>query len=114
MIVNEERFSSALRTPDTSLVFDDIGCMLDYRAEHAGVTVVEEFVHDYTTQRWISAGNATYVMASAGVVASPMGSGAVAFETPDDANTQARTWDAPLMDYSRLPAARRAWKEARR
>ncbi len=114
MIINEERFSCAIRAADAPLVFDDIGCMLDYRAEHADLKLVDDFVHDYSTQQWLGAGHAAYVIASSGTVATPMGSGIVAFSTTEAANAQARTWNASPMEYSSLPAARHAWKEARK
>jgi len=116
MIVNEERFSCAILASDADqpLVFDDIGCMLDYRAEHADLTFVEDFVHDYGTQQWLIAGRAAYVLASSGTVATPMGSGIAAFQTTDAANVQARAWSAAAMDYGGLRDARRAWKEARK
>ncbi len=118
MIVSEERFSSALLVSDgdswNHLVFDDIGCMLDYHAEHAKLKVVEGFVHDYDSRQWLSAEHASYVLASSGAVATPMGSGIVAFKEPEFATTQARAWNASLMEYSGLPSARQAWKEARK
>lgn len=114
MIVNEERFSCGIRTSDSALVFDDIGCMLDYRAEHGELNNVEEFVHDFSTQKWTSAGRAAFVLASSGTVATPMGSGIVAFNTTDAAAAQAQTWKASSISFGDLPAARRAWKESRK
>lgn len=118
MIVSEERFSSALLLSEgdysNHLVFDDIGCMLDYQAEHTNLKVVGGFVHDYDSRQWLSAGHASYVLASPGSVATPMGSGIASFKTPESAATQARVWNAPVMEYSGLPSARQAWKEARK
>ena len=117
MIVNEERFSCALlvakgRSPEY-LVFDDIGCMLDYRAAHPDAMVIEGFVHDYGTRQWLDAARGSYVLASPGGLATPMGSGIAAFAGAGAAADHAKAWGASPMDYQAVTAARRAWRELR-
>ena len=118
MILNEDRFSSALLVAEGNspahLLFDDVGCMLDYRGEHPELVIIDAFVHDYVSRRWLSARSSSFVMASPGVLPTPMGSGIAAFPTADAAAGQAQTWSAAVLGYDGLVQARSAWKQARR
>ncbi|MFT3685627.1 MAG: nitrous oxide reductase accessory protein NosL [Phycisphaerales bacterium] len=59
-----------------SVVFDDIGCMLDYLPKTKGAHV-EHFVRDHAQRRWV-AGSTAWIVAASGLH-TPMGSGMVAF-----------------------------------
>jgi hypothetical protein len=115
MLINEDRCSSGLLVSEGGkgarrehLVFDDIGCMLDYESEHAGVRVVGAFVHDYETRAWTGAAEAWFVIAAPDRLATPMGSGVVAFRTREAAERRATDCGGVVIAFERLDAARRA------
>lgn len=93
MIISEERSAAALLMEEGGerrhLVFDDIGCMLDYEREHAaGARVIERYVHDYGSREWGPGGSAVFLIAEDGKLATPMGSGIVAFLSGEAAERQ--------------------------
>jgi copper chaperone NosL len=119
MLVNEDRCSSGLLVSNDGggrehVVFDDIGCMLDYESGHAGLEVVGAFVHDHDSRSWTGAPAAWFVMAAPDRLATPMGSGIVAFSTKDAAERRAAECAGMVIAYERLEAARREMTEARR
>lgn len=80
MIINEERSACALLVdaggvPET-LLFDDIGDMLDYERKHTLLRVIARYVHDHTDLSWIAAEGAVYLVGT--TIQTPMGSGIVA------------------------------------
>jgi nitrous oxide reductase accessory protein NosL len=82
MIINEDRCASALLVEDRGerryLVFDDIGCMLDFEKEGAAdLAIVGTFVRDHASRQWMDGRSATYLFNEK--IATPMGSGLVAF-----------------------------------
>jgi len=84
MIVSDEHYAAALilQSPDgenRSVVFDDIGCMLDYQREHHEETVLARFFKDINTSNWLTIDQATFVRGDA--VHSPMGYGIAACST---------------------------------
>ena len=116
MIIAEDRFSSALLAEVKGslehLLFDDVGCMIDYEHEHAGeVRVVEGFVHDYDSRMWVSCGDAVFLFADRDVLRTPMSSGIGAFAGPGGAERMKGEVGGALLDYPQLIAARLAWKE---
>ncbi len=74
MIVSDERFASAI-VPEASeqgpLLFDDVGCMLDYEQAHQ-VGKAARYFHDVRTRQWITAEEASFVKTGQ---QTPMGSG---------------------------------------
>jgi copper chaperone NosL len=103
MIISEPRFAAGLvaevdgRTQ--TLAFDDIGDLLAYQVKHADLKVLRRYVHDYDTEAWLPAEQATYV--KSGAIQSPMGHGLAAFTASARATAFAReaggevqTWDS--------------------
>ena len=118
MIVSEDRCSSALLVEiggrREHVVFDDIGCMLDYERDKAGgYTPVDAFVHDHGTGAWARAADAHFLYADRERLPTPMGTGIVAFAGADGALAKQREFGGEVMDYGRLAVARRDWMWAR-
>jgi copper chaperone NosL len=81
MILTDERSMAAaiVRKGDeqTALLFDDIGDMIAYEREHAGITVTRRYVHDFETREWLDASTAVFLRSPD--LHTPMGSGIVAY-----------------------------------
>lgn len=117
MIINEDRCSSALLIERDGfrehIAFDDIGCMLDYEFENRGVlVVVQGFVHDHSTQAWVSTDAASFLFAERERIPTPMGSGIIAFTDKAGAERAEQEFGGRILDYTQLAPARRAWMEA--
>src|SRR5512140_50626 len=59
MLISDGRFAAALKENGKYLVFDDIGCMLNYSTEHKLAADESVWVRDYTTDSWIGAKSVT-------------------------------------------------------
>ena len=84
MSIDDARFASAWRAPAGSeRHFDDIGCMVNaYRRE--GPPADSRFwVHNYSSQDWLDAGAATYLIAPS--IKTPMAYGVAAFASASEA-----------------------------
>ena len=118
MLVSEERSSCALLVEQDGarahLVFDDPGCLLDYRADHPETAIVSTFVHDFASGAWIDADAARFLIAAPDALSTPMGSGIVAFATQESAASQRTKSGGQTAGYERLIEARRTWRDARR
>ena len=84
MAVSEPRYAAALLVADADegplgLVFDDIGCMLAYKAAHPAPALAQ-YVMDADIRQWLDARNAWFARSSA--IRSPMASGLAACRTP--------------------------------
>lgn len=100
MIIMEERFAAGLTTKDgDKLAFDDIGDMVAVVREQDAAPA-RVWVHDYNSVEWIDGTKATYVASMH--VTTPMGSGAVAFESRDAADAFAAENDGTVMDWATL------------
>lgn len=83
MIINDARFAAAYVTTDEQIrLFDDIGDMLAYDARQQEEVHVY-WVHDFNTEAWLNASEATLIMHSE--LLTPMGWGLAAFQTAADA-----------------------------
>lgn len=87
MIITEAKHAAAYTTTGgETRRFDDIGDMIAY--DRAKAEDVHAFwVHDYNTEEWVKASEATFVM-DPGVM-TPMGWGILAFTTEADAQAHA-------------------------
>ena len=86
MVVSDIRFAAELIVAgEEPLVFDDIGCLLQYVSEHALPQDARVFVVEHRTGAWIGAERAIYTRTGA---ATPMGSRIIAH-----ANTASRDAD---------------------
>src|SRR5690606_35950302 len=84
VIISEDRCSSAILVERGGrrehVLFDDIGCMLDYERGRAGeFAAVDAFVHDHPTRAWVRAADAHFLFADRDLLPTPMGSGIVAY-----------------------------------
>ena len=81
MILSDKRFASALVVVggrgDEPLVFDDLGCQIGYEKKYPELEIVDRWMHDYTTDEWISSADAWFVRSDE--LRSPMGSNIAAF-----------------------------------
>ena len=118
MVIGEDRFSAAMLVERgghrESVLFDDIGCLLDYRneSEHAdAIREVRSFVRDYARGRWIAGGEAWYLFADRGKLATPMGTGMAAFATEEGARRAQREYGGRIMRLAELAEARKKWLE---
>jgi copper chaperone NosL len=95
MLVAEDRCPGAAivwkhdeRVP---VVFDDIGCLVDYRIMlsegkgEAGERVEACWVRDYNARVWLDANQAVFLAADREKLRTPMGTGIVAFATREEA-----------------------------
>ena len=117
MIISEDRCSAAMVLNNEGVrepaLFDDIGCMLDYAREHPEKTTPTGFVHDHSTRAWVPLDKAWFALIDETKIKTPMGSGIVAFGRRPDAESLAAAYAGTVIDYASLPAARKAWMEAR-
>lgn len=119
MIISEERCSAALLVERVNrreyALFDDIGCMLDWERERPDEAVVlERHVHDYATRQWITALEATFLLADPEKLATPMSSGFAAFSNQASAETAKTQYGGETLDEAGLASARKAWLDKRR
>jgi copper chaperone NosL len=94
------------------VMFDDIGCLLDYphgRGEE--FRTIEGYVRDYGTREWVSADEAWYLMADRQKLKTPMGSGLASFAAEADAKRWQEEVGGEIMQYDALAERRRRWLE---
>ncbi len=118
MIISEDRCSSAILVERGGrrehVLFDDIGCMLDYERGRAGeFAAVDAFVHDHPTRAWVRAADAHFLFADRDLLPTPMGSGIVAYAERAAAEARRGEVGGEILDYQRLGEARRDWMWAR-
>lgn len=97
------------------VLFDDIGCMLDYAFDHRkdDVPPIRGFVRDYANDQWVASDTALYLFADPKKLITPMRSGIVAFHAESDAKDKQSEVGGEILDYPHLVAARRDFMEAR-
>lgn len=77
MAFSDQRFASEVIDTDGGVFkFDDIACMESFLSGRAETVIAAAYVKDFETKTWISRDRAVIVTTS---VASPMGSGKIAF-----------------------------------
>ena len=77
MLISDTRFAAALKT-DRYLLFDDIGCMLDYSRTHTNAREASVWVRDIGTDNWIHAEEAVFFIKDD--KRTPMGYGFIAIK----------------------------------
>ncbi len=83
MIINEARFAASYVTTEGEVRrFDDIGDMLVYDLRH-NEEVHRYWVHDFHSEEWLDASEASFVMGSD--LTTPMAWGVAAFATQEEA-----------------------------
>ena len=102
MIINEARFAAAYVTAGgETRRFDDIGGMVAYEDE-VKEDVAVFWVHDFETEEWLKADEASYVMSSD--QHTPMGFGIIAFGSRDRAETWAAENSGMVMTFTEVMA----------
>jgi copper chaperone NosL len=110
MIINDDRFAAALISPDgDGLKFDEVGCLIDYLAEHPG-SAKAEWVRGYQTGQWHDARQAYFVHGPK--LHTPMGCGLAAVPTCEAADTLAAELGGRVLRYDELPAFLKAQEAA--
>ena len=105
MLISEARFASATVDVDgTPHKFDDIGDLVDYYASHSAAQVKAYFVHDYTSQQWIRAETATFIVSPK--IMTPMMHGIAAFADKSAAEAMAQQLGVKVLDFAQLKAAK--------
>ena len=100
MLIGEARFAAAYWTVDGQpRRFDDIGGMLAYHHEHEE-EVATFWVHDYVTEEWMPADEATFLIDDG--LQTPMGFGIIAFADADEARAHRTEDGAPLLSFAQL------------
>lgn len=98
MIVSEERHAAALVTArGAAAPFDDTGELLRFVAQHPLQPDDVAFVHDYQSRRWLPADEAYFVID--GTLATPMGTGIVAFADRSSAESFAQPRKARVLRW---------------
>ena len=77
MLISDTRFAAALKT-EKYLLFDDIGCMLDYSRTHTISREASVWVRDFGTDTWIRGEEATFFLRDD--KKTPMGYGYIALK----------------------------------
>lgn len=115
MIISEDRFSSALLIERDGIrehiLFDDIGCMLDYERSHADQAVKERFVHEHDTRAWRTASGSAFVCSDS--ITTPMGSGLAAFADTAAAEDRAKLTRGRMLSLEQLAEFRVQWRQKR-
>lgn len=84
MAFSDPAFASEMITDSgEALKFDDIGCMERYARLAKETAIAATFVKDFETKEWIQIGKSTIVATN---LATPMGSGKIAFADSMKAN----------------------------
>ena len=79
MAISEKQFAAEIITADEAVLkFDDVGCLLSYRAAAGDkLKAAAIFVTDYETRQWRKAEEAFFARSK--TIKTPMGSGIVAY-----------------------------------
>ena len=99
MIISEVAHAAAYRLADgTEKAFDGVGEMVKHGRTNDEFGTAEAWVHDYLTEEWVKAEDASYVPTLS--VSSPMGHGIFAFADPSVAAEFAAGVDGQVVDWA--------------
>ncbi len=117
MAIHEERSAAAMIVERDgrrdSLVFDDIGCLLDMEGARQG-KIVARFVHDHGSGSWIQGDTAVFVATDGSNLHTPMASGIAAYADQTGAAGGQREFGGEVLDFDALAKWRRQQVEQRR
>jgi copper chaperone NosL len=100
MIISEARFAAGYRTPNgEARIFDDIGGMLKFDRE-VQEEIYQAWVHDFSSEEWIHADQAYYVVGDE--IYSPMAFGMVAFLDLEAAELFAEEKQGDVLSFEEL------------
>ncbi|HET6574401.1 MAG TPA: nitrous oxide reductase accessory protein NosL [Fimbriiglobus sp.] len=99
MIVNDDRFAAAVTTGGEAHKFDEVGCLIDYLADHsdAGTRL---WVRGYRSETWLDARAAYF--AHGPKLQTPMGAGLAAAATKEEADALAAEWGGRVLRFDEL------------
>lgn len=105
MIISDPRFAAAYAREIASgryesLAFDDIGDMIAMADADPDQTIVAWYVHDYTSEEWIDATTAHFVVSDQ--LITPMGFGIAAHATEEAAAAHAAELQGDLLTWQEL------------
>lgn len=109
-IVEARSAAATIATIDgqrSELLWDDIGCMLDWERESPDTPVTARYVRDFATEEWVDAQKARFVMSPK--IKTPMASGLVAYASADAATACHAEHGGALLSWADLGQARTAW-----
>lgn len=114
MIISDERFAAAAvvevaENDYEQRLFDDIGGMFRYAAEHPELNFATFFVHDYNSKEWIDAREAHFVLADE--LHTPMGYGVAACSRQAEATALAEAWSGKVVSFMEAQMALGAMPE---
>ena len=102
MLINEARFAVMAKTAtDDPVAFDSTECLVRY-LRRGGAPLIQMWVHDYSTEQWLTATEAFYVASQE--LATPMGQGLVATASADEADRLASTVHGRVLRFAELAA----------
>jgi copper chaperone NosL len=102
MLIAEPRFATAYGTTESEVRrFDDIGCLFLHAQEEAE-SVASYWVHDFDSEEWIAAEEATFVHNPD--LVTPMGWGVAAFAAAEDAESYQADGGGSLLTFGELQA----------
>jgi len=61
MLISDTRFAAAIKT-DSYLIFDDIGCMIEYSRTHTNTLEASVWVREFGSDRWIHSEDAAFYL----------------------------------------------------
>lgn len=85
-----------------SVIFDDIGDMLSYVKTHPEHKIVAWYVHDFTSEAWLDAAQAHYVVSPE--IHTPMAHGIAAHAALQAAQTMVQTLHGEILEWPALQA----------
>ena len=102
MAISEKQFAAEMiTTNDEVLKFDDIKCLMKYRAGHADkVAGSTSFVVDHASGKWIRADKAYFVRSA--TVKTPMSGNVLAFSDKAKADAEAAASGSEAMQFDKL------------
>ena len=102
MLISEPRFATAYATESAEVRrFDDIGCLF-LHAQEEGETIASYWVHDFNSEEWIAAEEATFVVNPD--LVTPMGWGIASFAEGGDADAYQTEEGGTVLSFAELKA----------
>ncbi len=115
MSIVEDRYSCGLLVLEQghleTLLFDDIGDMLDHERAIPALVVKRRYVHDANTRAWHEAERCTFIYAES--VHTPMASGLAAFGDEASAKAHAERESGRMFTFEQVGAFRVQWRKDR-
>lgn len=82
-VINNPSSTEIILKNGQAMKFDDIGCMIEWKKQHASEEIDVMYVRDYYTQQWVKQEEATYAYDAS--FPTPMAYGIFSFKESQDA-----------------------------